>query len=283
MKNSIFLIFFISIAFPISIFIVYQGEAEPFSISVCDHEMPNNRNHPLNITITIPNKVISSCRMEIDAFLDPDDIYLRAVHFKLDNIGGPIGVERIGWGETRGAIFSAGETVHHEYDMSNCQFAKEWPETGSFYQSFIPTNMDYKNGTLSPGEHEIWAAVSSYDDNSGALVESWISIRLYFNDSFNTFIIMISIVMGVAVLSTIIVLSKIRSKKKRLPSAHAESWKNLPSTIRERSNMDLRRDENRMVPKEVITKKSRSSCLVCGNSKHTDANYCPVCGTKFEE
>ncbi|MFX1501120.1 MAG: hypothetical protein ACFFDH_09185 [Promethearchaeota archaeon] len=152
------------------------------SVVVFDH-YNSNWNHPAIATINIPCYwEITSCRMEYDGYCDPDDYYVRAIGFWLDWRGSWIGSERTGpfdvWGY---GIIYPGQTKHWEFDMSYCQFAKNWSDgPGSVYWNFIPQDEDDKGGYFSPGEHTITAFVSSQDFCAGATQDSWISITLYF-------------------------------------------------------------------------------------------------------
>ncbi|MFX1379833.1 MAG: hypothetical protein ACFFA4_12155, partial [Promethearchaeota archaeon] len=65
-------------------------ENQDHTIIVFNHEYSNAEN-PAIKTIKIPGEPVS-CRMELIAHCDPDDPYLRAVYFALDDIGDPIGV-----------------------------------------------------------------------------------------------------------------------------------------------------------------------------------------------
>ncbi|MFX0034008.1 MAG: hypothetical protein ACFE9I_00030, partial [Candidatus Hermodarchaeota archaeon] len=154
-------------------------ENKDHTIIIFDHEYSNSE-HPAIKTIKIPGEPIS-CIMEIVAYCDPDDIYLRAVYFALDDIGDPIGVERIGAGQVRGDVtIRGGETKTWEFDMSNCQFAKPSPETGSYFRNFIPQTEENFIGFFSPGEHTVKAFVTSQNSYKGATQDSWITIKLHF-------------------------------------------------------------------------------------------------------
>jgi len=143
------------------------------NITVFDQEY-SNWDHPAITTITIPDRPIESVRLEWDGYCDPDDFYLRAIAFWVDWRGGGIGVWRIMGGQVSGyGTISPGQTKHWEFDMSNCQFAKNtsdlptvpnWdPEKGSVYWNFIPQDPSQTTGYFSPGEHTIKAFISSQD------------------------------------------------------------------------------------------------------------------------
>ncbi|MFX0096532.1 MAG: S8 family serine peptidase [Candidatus Hodarchaeota archaeon] len=159
-------------------------------ITVFDHEY-SNWDHPAIATITIPDRPIESCRMVIEAHSDPDEPFLRAIHFFLDDIGDPIGVYRQGPGQVRGSVtLRPGETKTWEFDMSHCMFAKKFdpedpagstgPVNGIYYRNFIPQDEDDIIGYFSPGGHTVKAYVTSQDIYSGPTQDSWISIKLYF-------------------------------------------------------------------------------------------------------
>jgi hypothetical protein len=172
-------------------------ETEQFTITVFDDEMPNNKDHPANAKITIPNKKILACKMVIEGYLDLDDSNRRGVYFYFDNIGGQIGAERINAQDTIGDVLLGGN-FYYEYGMDEVQIAEEWPERGYFKYKYLPPIIKSKNGTISPGTHSIVAYISSDDSSSGAVIESWISIRLEFNGGFTlSSAIIISLVLAI--------------------------------------------------------------------------------------
>ncbi|MFX1379832.1 MAG: hypothetical protein ACFFA4_12150, partial [Promethearchaeota archaeon] len=167
----------------IKLFFIY----DEYILNVFDHEY-SNADHPAQTNIKIPC-LSMYCRMQITAYCDPDDPYLRAVYFALDDIGDPIGVERVAPGQVRGDVtIRGGQTKTWEFDMRYCQFAKPSPEIGSYFRNFIPQSEHDIMGFFSPGEHTITAFITSQDAYKDPIPmlaqvegqDSWISIKLYF-------------------------------------------------------------------------------------------------------
>ncbi len=146
------------------------------SITVFDHEI-SDWPHPAVTTLEIPcNWQVIACDLEYTAYSDPNDPYLRAMAFYLDDRGGGIGCYRIGPGQIRGWTISPGQTLHRVFDMSYVMFPL--PDEGGEYLNFIPEGEGYIPGYFSPGVHDIEAFVTS--QYPGAVQESWISIILHF-------------------------------------------------------------------------------------------------------
>jgi hypothetical protein len=160
-------------------------DVEYLTITVFDHTLANRDHHAL-ATITLPAcKQVVACQLEITEHLDKDDPWVRATYFFFDIFNASceeyvIGCSRVGPGSVSGDIIAPGQTVTYEYDMSNVQFSKRWPETGSWYYNFIPQDEDDTLGYLSPGEHVIETWISSYDKYSGELpADTWITLKLH--------------------------------------------------------------------------------------------------------
>jgi hypothetical protein len=162
-KSKIFVYPLVSIFIIIAVFLysyylfhATDPETEQFTINVFDHELPNNKDHPATTEIIIPNKKIIDCSIIIEGYLDLDDLNRRGVYFYFDNIGGKLVIS--GEGPTNGDTICGGN-FNLKYSLS-----------------YI--------GTINPGNHSIEAYISSDDSSSGAVIESWISIRLEFNRGF---------------------------------------------------------------------------------------------------
>jgi hypothetical protein len=145
------------------------------------NQVYGNANHRPTITFEIPQINVTSCRLVLTAYCDPDDVYLRAIRFHFDGIGGPIGCSAIAVSQVRGDTISPGQTVTYIYDMSHVQFANLTTWQGYYYQNFIPQDNESNIGVFSPGGHNVTMYVTSRDTYSGDTQDSWVSIVLYFN------------------------------------------------------------------------------------------------------
>ncbi|MFX1451885.1 MAG: hypothetical protein ACFFCM_13650 [Promethearchaeota archaeon] len=184
-KSLLFLSFLVLFGGSLSILMI-NTSAEPSadptihtaSMVVFDHEFCDWP-HPGVALIEIPSYwQVVGCNLEYTAHMDPDDYYLRAMAFYLDDRGGGIGCYRVGPHDIRGWTILPGQTLYRMFDMSHVQFPRDWPDTGGTYWTFIPASGGYIPGYFSPGEHEITGFVSS--QYPGAVQESWISIVLHF-------------------------------------------------------------------------------------------------------
>jgi hypothetical protein len=154
---------------------------------VFDHYY-SNWDHPAIATITIPPWPIESCYMEYKG-RNNDYMYLRAITFWLDWRGGAIGCWRQQAGQVRGyGTIGTNSYKEWNFDMSNCQFAKNTsdlptvpnydPAAGSVYWNFIPEDSAPPTGYFTPGQHTIEAFISAQDFSSHQL--SWITLILHF-------------------------------------------------------------------------------------------------------
>ena len=71
--------------------------------------------------------------MEIRAYCDVNDSYLRAIDFHFDDIGGYVGCRRKSRTQVRGDTMSPGECLIFNYDMSNVKFSNPGREKGFFF------------------------------------------------------------------------------------------------------------------------------------------------------
>ncbi len=277
-KLNLLLIFFMMFLPTILLSITAKCETqqyEEFAITVFTKEISNG-DHPAIKEFDIPNKPIESCFLQIEVYLDSDDVYLRAVHFFFDNIGGPIGCNRIAPGQVGGDTFSPGDTVNFEYDMSNVDFAAEPPDTGSVNQDFIPQSSSDIVGFLSPGNHTIKAYVSSDDGASGITNESWISITLVFNKPSMdiVFYIIAGIVAAISAILGIAAYYKYRS--------NLDVLKKRKQSLSQDREIPYKAQRMAELPQKKTIKTADIFCHSCGNKKDTDAKFCPLCGERFE-
>lgn len=162
------------------------------TIVVFDHYISNWDNPAVN-TITIPDWPILSVEMYLQARCDPNDPYLRAIHFDVDGLGGGINTWRLSGSQVRGdpsgtppsGTISPGQTKTYTFDMTHVYFANppsgpygNWdhPEWGRFYHNFIPQGPGDILGYFSPGEHTITSFVSSQVALGGP--NSWVTVIL---------------------------------------------------------------------------------------------------------
>ena len=171
------------------------------TIVVFDHKI-SNWDHPAVETITIPDWPILSVEMFLQAKCDPNDWYLRAIHFDVDGalgpppragIGGAINCWRLSGSQVRGdpsgippsGTISPGQTKTYTFDMSHVYLANppegpygsyQKPWKGRFYHNYIPQFPGDILGYFSPGEHTITSFVSSQDATGGP--NSWVTIIL---------------------------------------------------------------------------------------------------------
>ncbi|MHA1357647.1 MAG: NEW3 domain-containing protein [Candidatus Helarchaeota archaeon] len=157
-----------------------------FNLTVYDHVI-TSRTYPPgppNITFTIPNMAILSCRLELTAHSDPDDRYIRSIHFYIDGRGGSIGTSAVGPGQVIGDTISPGQTVVRNYDLSHVKIANLSAGLSHYYLNYIPQSISDRIGYLAPGNHSLQSFITTWDSYLGAVKESWVSITLYFNEGF---------------------------------------------------------------------------------------------------
>ncbi|MHA1395841.1 MAG: hypothetical protein ACTSRZ_20250, partial [Promethearchaeota archaeon] len=140
----------------------------------------SNWDNPYESTFTIPDIDIQYGYMKVEAYCDPDDLYLRAINIYFDDKGGAIGCCNIAPCQVRGDTILPGEHKILYYDLENIQFATN-SEPGSFYIDLLHDKNSSGSEFLAPGIHRIKAYVSSQDRFSGPTQDSWISITLYLN------------------------------------------------------------------------------------------------------
>lgn len=142
-------------------------------------QTPCSLEHPATTDITIPNIKIHSVVLDLIAYCNPDDPYLRCVNCYFDSVGGPIGCHAIRQSQVRGDTFSAGQIIRKKYDLAKVEFANETTWKGSFKCNLIS---DEKAAVkFTAGIHTVQACVTSNEKYMNG-ISSWITMKLHINE-----------------------------------------------------------------------------------------------------